>query len=149
MFLLEMDTYFMTKKNYEEMKNRQFTEVIIPLNESGGKNDPYSIPLVAVAFHYAPVLGCILETPTETRIVTPWGKVHQHMSKMVHNLQGSLLEKSGVYTYICTGNQKVARGVSHRVLLSVSLHVKFMIGMLEAEKRKWGGRRGGGRHATS
>ena len=135
MFLLEMETYFMTKENYEEMKSWKSTKVIIPISESGSKNDPYSIPLVGVAFHYAPVLGCILKTPTETIISSPWGKRETHMSKMVHYLRGDLLEKSGLYTYICTGNQTVVRGISHRAVLSASLDVKFMIGMLEVEEK--------------
>lgn len=119
----------MTKKNYEEMKSGKVTEVVVPLGKDGNKNDPYSIPLVAMAFHHAPVLSCILKTPTETRAVGPQGKIHTHVSKMVNLLQGSLMEKSGLYTYTCAGNQSnFITDTSQRVILSVSLYIKFVIG---------------------
>lgn len=137
-FLLEVDTYFMTKKNYQEMKRGVVTKVVIPLSEPGGKNDVYTIPVVAVAFHHAPVLGCIFKTPTETKLIEPPStKVHDHFTKLVYALRGSLMEKSGLYTYKCSGNQSTFIGdVNQRVILSVSLYINFVIG-----EGRWRGRR--------
>lgn len=121
----------MTRKNYEDMKSGKVAEVVIPLSEGGSKNDAFTIPVVAVAFHFAPVFGCILKTPTTVRSIEAQ-KILPHISKIVYSLMGSLQEKSGLYTYTCSGNQpNFVSNRSQRITASVSLYLRFIIGKVE------------------
>ena len=123
-----MDTYYMTRKNYEDMKARKIPKVYIPLGRESGN---YSVPLTAVVIHYAPIVGCIIKTPFQrhvvSHIVTP---VSRYATTMIYYVTGSLLGKSGVYTYICSGmNRSAVTGLQMREILTVSLHLKFVQGV--------------------
>ena len=122
---MEMDTYYMTKRNYEDMKSGKTPEVVLPVSKASGS---YSIPLVAVLFHHAPVFGCIIHTPTELKAIK-LQDIQTYTSKIVYKIGGSLLEKSGLYTYTCSGNQSnFITNMSKRRILSVSLYLKFVTG---------------------
>lgn len=132
--LLEVDTYYMTKKNYEEMKGGKITEVIIPINndEYTKRNTKYRVPLTAVIFHYSPVFGCIIQAPYKTQVMRPQ-EVQQYMSKMVYMLSGSLLAQSGLYTFTCSGKQpNFVTGLIQRMIVSKSLRLRFVRGTSEA-----------------
>lgn len=118
----------MTKKNYEEMKSKKVTTVIIPIDVSSDRNDPYSIPLVATIFHHAPVVGCVINIPSRTaRIIYVTGR-DTHVSKLAYSLRGALLEKSGLYTYTCSGKESIGDH-NFRKIMSVSLYLKFVTGI--------------------
>ena len=125
-FALEMDTYYMTIKNYEDMKSGKVPKVYIPINPSSA----YSVPVSGVVIHYAPILGCIIKTPFESIVVRPERAVTTFASTMVYEVSGSLLEKSGLYTYICAGEKlNFFTGLVVRETLSASLHLKFIKGL--------------------
>ena len=122
-----MDTYYMTRKNYEDMKSGRVPKVYIPINPP---SSAYSVPVSGVIIHYAPVLGCIIKTPFENLVVRPEKAVTRFASTMVYEVSGSLLEKSGQYTYICAGEKpNVFTGLKVRETLSSSLHLKFIKGL--------------------
>lgn len=129
-FVLEMDTYYMTRKNYEDMKLRKTPTVYIPY-EPEPNSSTYSVPVTAVVLHYAPVLGCIVKTPFEKRAVVPEHPITTYMSTLVYKVSGDLLKKSGLYTYVCSGMKPNSfSGVTMRETLSASLFLKFVRGLI-------------------
>lgn len=117
----------MTRQNYEDMKHGKVTKVYIPFEPL---TSSYSVPVTAVLIHYQPVVGCIIETPFESHVVQREKPVSFYASTMVYRVTGSLLGKSGLYTYTCSGRkQDVVAGVRMRETLSVSLFLKFVRGL--------------------
>ncbi len=124
--MLEMDTYYMTRDNYRDMKHGKTPIVYIPFEP---RSSSYFVPVTAVLLHYAPVLGCIIKTPHEKHMVRPEKAVTFYASTMVYKVTGTLLEKSGLYTYTCSGEKRnIATGVRMRETISASLYLKFVRG---------------------
>lgn len=125
----------MTRKNYREMREGKATEVFIP-QYTVNTRDPnyYELLLTAVAFHYRPVFGCVIKTPFGKEAIRPIVTRGQdptpYTSKMVYRLYGNLGEKSGMYTYKCSGLQyNYITKESHRKTTSTSLQLKFFNGI--------------------
>lgn len=117
----------MTRKNYEEMKLKKATTVFIPVDADSDRNNHYTVPLIATIFHHEPVMGCVINIPNSTATAMRATFRDTHMSRMAYSVGGDLLEKSGVYTYTCSGRETVGDR-SSRKILSVSLHLKFVTG---------------------
>ncbi len=128
---LGMDTYYMTNKNYEEMRKGIATRVIIPFYE----DSEYTVPLRAVLYHNFPRFGCVLTTPFGVQKIIQ-DLPSRHVSIFSYELSGSLIRQSGLYTYMCRGLEfTYVTGMSDTVILSVSLYLQFIEGMSDNDRR--------------
>lgn len=110
-----MDTWYMTAKNYEEMRSGITTEVVFPYS--------VSVHFNLYAFHPSPIYGCVMVTPFSVETATRQNIFHKLFTTMNYTAQVGGMESSGIYTMKCIGD-------NWNRIVSVSLYIKFVKGGL-------------------
>jgi len=112
--ILEVDTYYMSLRNYQEMRQGKTTTVLIPLESSDGY-----FRLTAYVYHYRPLYGCILASPFNLE------NKHRHLNSSEKVIKIEYVQKdrgvlsSGLYTVTCYG-------LAWSKNLTISLQLQFL-----------------------
>ena len=121
----------MTKKNYDEMRRANTTDVVIPLFD-----EPYWLPIVTVFYHGSrdETTKCYFKTPFYTERVSDEAESSKSESyPLVYkytNYIEALEENSGVYKVSCSGrNWDEFAQRNWNVELSKSLKISFIRGI--------------------
>jgi len=97
--VLELHTWYMTKENYQEMREGKITEIMVPL-----LNRPYKLPIVTSLYHGGSnrLPKCYFKAPFHKRSVQD--RVRYRGYPLVYTYKNYVLStrsNSGIYTVIC------------------------------------------------